>query len=119
MNHFKDSDFACHCNQCGLGINEMNPGSVDRLQVARELAGVAFVMNRAFSCPSHNQRVGGSTSSAHLSGFGFDIACAHDGHRWKIVQGLIDAGFTRIGIRKDFIHADDDPAKNQERLWVY
>lgn len=119
MKHFDNSDFACHCNQCGLGIDDMSPGSVDRLQVAREIAGVAFVLNRAISCESHNRKVGGSDASSHLGGYGLDIACAHDGHRWKIVKGLIAAGFTRVGIRKDFIHADDDPAKNQERLWVY
>jgi hypothetical protein len=119
MKHFKDSDFQCHCNQCGLGIDDMNPGSVDRLQVARELAGVHFVLTRAVSCDSHNQKVGGSSTSSHLSGHAFDIACANDAHRWKIIDGLVKAGFTRIGVRKDFIHADDDPAKNQERLWVY
>jgi hypothetical protein len=97
----------------------MNPGSVDRVQVAREIAGVPFVLNRAISCEEHNQKVGGSDTSSHLLGYAFDIACANDGHRWKIIEGLKRAGFTRIGVRKDFIHADDDPAKNQERLWVY
>ena len=37
----------------------------------------------------------------------------------KIVQALLTAGFTRIGIASTFIHADDDPSKPQNLIWTY
>jgi len=36
-----------------------------------------------------------------------------------IVEALFDAGFTRIGIAKTFIHADCDIELPQEVLWMY
>jgi hypothetical protein len=32
---------------------------------------------------------------------------------------LLQAGFTRIGIRKDFIHVDVDNKKLQGAIWFY
>jgi hypothetical protein len=37
----------------------------------------------------------------------------------QIVRGLLDAGFTRIGIAKTFIHADDDAESPQQVMWLY
>ena len=46
-----------------------------------------------------------------------DIACDDSVTRQKIVSGLIKAGFTRIGISKTFIHADND--LKTDAIWLY
>jgi hypothetical protein len=48
-----------------------------------------------------------------------DIACTSDSLRWIIVEALKKAGIQRIGIRKDFIHADDDLHKTPKVMWIY
>jgi hypothetical protein len=59
----------------------------------------------------------GSTSGNHTSGKAVDIACVYGTNRLKIIMGLIRAGFRRIGIRKDFIHADT--MDEIESIWLY
>ena len=124
MSDFKDSEFECKCG-CGLGINDMNERSVDRLRLARGCAGIPFVLNRAISCPPHNISVGGKKNSSHVTrsvknkACAFDIAVQNSRSRWRILKGLIDAGFTRIGIGDNFIHADDDQTKDPCVIWMY
>lgn len=52
-------------------------------------------------------------------GRGIDIRCNTDGNRHKLVSALMKAGFTRIGIAKTYIHADDSPKHSQEIIWLY
>ena len=99
--------------------NNMNPEVLDRLQTARTAAGIAFIVNSGYRTIERNRRVGGVANSPHLGGHAVDIHCDSDANRWVIVTALLDAGFRRIGIAKTFIHADCDPAKNAERVWVY
>lgn len=39
--------------------------------------------------------------------------------RVPVVYSLWEAKFRRIGIGRDFIHADDDPNKPQGVVWLY
>jgi len=47
-----------------------------------------------------------------------DIQARTSYYRFKIVYGLIKAGFTRILIYKTFVHADTDPNKTQEIIVI-
>jgi len=114
---FEDHEFECTCG-CGLGIDDFRPESIAKLKEARAVADVPFILNSAMRCPFHNNAVGGSSNSAHLRG-AFDIKAKHSKERFRILHGLIFAGFTRIGIAKTFIHADDDQGKTQEVTWLY
>jgi uncharacterized protein YcbK (DUF882 family) len=89
------------------------------LDQARGLAGVPFVLNSAWRCYKHNEFVGGSEESSHLFGMAVDIACTTSRNRFKILQALISAGFTRIGIHENFIHVDIDGTKDAEVMWMY
>jgi len=115
---FKDSEFDCKCG-CGMGKKDFRPESIDRIFLARRIAGIPFVLNSAIRCAKHNKDVSkiGDTSS-HLSG-AFDIKCPDSRSRFIIIDALLKAGFTRIGIAKTFIHADDDPDKDQNVEWLY
>ncbi len=99
----------------------MDQGFLIRLDYARRLAGVPFRINSGYRCKTHNasRGVGGSETSSHLMGWAVDIRAITDYERFRILAALLSVGFKRIGVRDDFIHVDNDPYKNSERLWLY
>lgn len=105
----------------GQSWKEMDFEFLFRLQKARTIAGIPFVITSGHRTKTHNKIVGGSPTSAHLLGVAADIACNSSTERWKIVFALRDAGFKRIGIGKDFIHVDSDTRdfKPQHILFDY
>lgn len=115
MNHFNISEFDCkHC-----GSNKMKESFLYKIDAARHIAGIPFVITSGYRCAEHNKAVGGTNDSAHVYGYAADIYIPDSYHRYKAIYGLINAGFTRIGIGKDFIHADNDPNKPGFVVWVY
>jgi len=113
--YFSLREFRCRC----CGKVEIDPELVDRLDKAREIAGVPFFITSGYRCPKHNAEVGGSPTSAHLKGKAADIRVHNNYDRYKILEGLIKAGFKRIGIAEKFIHADIDETKPQYVVWLY
>ena len=94
-----------------------------KLDRARYIANVPFKISSGFRTPQHNvnlreQGYKASANSSHLKGCAADIICNDSGTRQKIVNGLIQAGFTRICIAKTFIHCDTDKDKN-DAIWLY
>ena len=89
-----------------------------RIDEAREEANVPFRINSGFRCPEHNEAVGGKDDSSHLKGWGADISCISAYHRFRMVKGLIKAGFTRIHVGKDYLHTDLNPDKAEEVIWL-
>ena len=94
------------------------------LNEARTLANIPFIINSACRCIVHNSDVGGSKDSAHISTnekecTAIDIKTINSRTRSIIVDALIKAKFTRIGISEDFIHADTDRNKSQKVMWLY
>ena len=112
--YFNYSEFECSC-----GKNETERALIDQLNFARETAEVPFVINSGFRCEKHNADAGGKPDSSHLTGLAADIKCKSSRPRYKILSGLLEAGFTRIGIHKTFIHADIDESKPEEVVWMY
>ena len=93
---------------------------MQKLQKARDIARIPFVINSGFRCPKHNKDIGGKPGSSHIKGLAVDIRCEDDKARFKIVAALLAAGLTRVGIAPTYIHVDDDLlTKNPERMWVY
>lgn len=113
--YFKPSEFACPC--CGKGTVHLRLHKA--LNRARGIAGVPFVITSGYRCAKHNTTVGGSETSSHMARYAVDISAPNSTTRFKIVKGLVMAGFTRIGIGKNFIHADVDPKKDPEVIWLY
>jgi uncharacterized protein YcbK (DUF882 family) len=91
----------------------MQPSLIDHLQVARNLAGVPFNINSAIRCEEHNTKIGGSPTSAHLTGYAVDISCDSSTKRLQLVGGLLAAGFNRVLLYPTFIHVDTDGSKPQ------
>ena len=115
IEYFTDEELSCKC--CGKLV--FSDRTRQRLNVARYHAGVPFVITSGYRCPEYNKKIGASFTSSHVKGCAADIKANWEVNRFKIISGLLLAGFTRIGIGKDFIHADDDPVKQKELIWVY
>ena len=121
LKYFKLNEFDSPDSK-GSGKN-MTRDFLKKLDRARYIANVPFKISSGFRTPQHNvnlreQGYKASANSSHLKGCAADIICNDSGTRQKIVNGLIQAGFTRIGIAKTFIHCDTDKDKN-DAIWLY
>lgn len=116
MQYFRTSEFRC---KCGCGTTVVETELLDRLEIARGIAGIPFVVTSGYRCPAHNERVGGKSNSAHVKGLAADIRTHSSGDRYVIMLALLDAGFTRIGVARSFIHVDCDKSLPQNVMWEY
>lgn len=118
MKYFKLDEFACSCG-CGRHEGKMDDQFLFMLDDARGLCGIPFKITSGYRCPAYNKTVGGKKNSAHLKGLAADLSVPNDEARILMVQALLDAGFERFGIGKNFIHADNSQTLASPRMWVY
>ncbi len=116
--NFTDDEFKCPC--CG-GYTDSLPfrAFLAKLQDARSVAGIPFIITSGYRCPKHNKEVGGKSDSSHLKGIAADILVHTASERFIVTNGLIKAGFVRIGVGQNFIHVDMDVSKPQRLMWIY
>jgi len=115
--YFPESDFKKCTPPCKK--SDMHPETLCKLNNARHIAGIPFVLNSAYRSPGHDKSKGRSGTGAHTLGRAVDIRCNTMQNRFKIVDAAISAGFTRIGIAKTFVHLDDSPNHAQGVIWLY
>lgn len=114
--NFDSSEFDCPC--CGQVAMDTN--FIRRLQYARDVAGVPFVINSGYRCPEYNVKLKNSVpDSAHTTGQAADIKVSDSQSRFILLSVFLETGFTRIGVGKTFIHVDTDPDKPQNVVWMY
>lgn len=101
-----------------MGLADMDERMVQRLDLARSIAKVPFVINSAVRCIDHNETSGGLDDSAHLKGHAVDISCKDSHKRFLIIEALLRVGFNRIGVYGTFIHVDNDETKPARVLWI-
>ncbi len=116
MKYFKESEFTCDGVNC---FDKMSPKLLEMLEEARDVADVPFNLTSTWRSKSKNKDAGGKPNSAHLRGNAVDIACDSSFKRLIMLEALIGAGFTRIGVAKTFIHVDCDMELPQEVMWMY
>lgn len=97
---------------------------LEKLDVARDIAQFPFIITSGFRTVAYNRMLkdkgySASNKSSHLLGYAADIHCTDSRKRYLLVEALLDAGFTRIGIAGSFIHVDNDPEKPQNVIWTY
>lgn len=88
-------------------LSNMSQSFMNRLDMAREIAGIPFVLNCAYRSVTWDKLHGRSGNSYHTLGRAVDIKCLSSKERYKIVAALLKSGFTGIGVNKTFIHVDD------------
>jgi uncharacterized protein YcbK (DUF882 family) len=116
IEYFTIDEFDC---KCGCGFNNIKKHFLLRLDNARKIAELPFIINSGCRCIDHNKNINGVVNSSHLYGIAADIKTKNNIERYKIVQSLIDVGFFRIGIANNFIHVDEDLSKSKYTMWVY
>ena len=100
-------------------LDKMDKEFLIKLDRAREVAQIPFKINSAYRTPEHNAKIGGKPNSSHLKGLAVDISVTNSRQRFIVLKALIQVGFNRIGIAKNFIHVDDDKSKDSEVVWLY
>jgi uncharacterized protein YcbK (DUF882 family) len=115
--YFEYSEFDSP-DEKGSYIN-MDVDFLNKLAKARQNASIAFKITSGYRTPLHNEKVGGVHSSSHTKGHAVDIYAPTSRQKYIIINALLQAGFDRIGVAKNFIHVDDDPTKAEAVIWTY
>jgi len=112
VRHFKREEFGY-----ADGVKP-DPLLVSMLDNARLVADIPFQIASGIRSREHNDRIGGAPTSAHLTGHAADIKCTTSRQRFIMLNVLIEAGFTRIGVYDQHIHVDTSPDLDQDVCWV-
>lgn len=97
----------------------MDKNFLKMLDEAREKFDKPIHITSGFRTEAWNEQVNGVPGSSHIKGLAADLACDKSSDRFDLVNCLLDVGFNRIGIAKNFIHVDIDFDKTQGVIWTY
>ena len=125
LKYFKLSEFNCPF----LQDQKMNYTFLEKLDYARGLAmdgekEVPFKITSGYRTKEYNEDLikrgyKASKNSSHLKGLAADISVKDSRQSFIVINSLLLAGFTRIGIADTFIHVDLDLEKTQNVIWTY
>lgn len=110
-----------------LEVAGLDTELVAMLDRARHRADVPFVITDGKRTGDGKVDRNAANNSAHLAGLAVDLRCRDSRTLWKILDGLLYAGFKRIGIyfvkengktRPTHVHADADTTKDPEVTWL-
>jgi len=99
-------------------IKGLNDQLVLMLDLAREKAGIPFIITSGLRTQDQNIAVNGVKDSAHLKGLAVDLKCINSKDRFKMIFALLDVGFTRIEIAPLHIHIDIDNTKPCQTIFL-
>lgn len=114
--YFTEEEFTKAKPSCTL--SDMDESFMKRLDEARHIAGVPFIVSSAYRSKQYEFSKGRQGTSSHCLGLAIDLVCASNFNRLQIIEALMKVGFRRIGIGKTFIHVDYDSSKNAA-IWLY
>lgn len=115
--YFTDEEFRKATPSCSL--SDMDENFMSKLDHARDIAGVPFIVSSAFRSEEYEKKKGRSGTSRHTLGIAIDIRCYDNALRFRIVNALLSVGFRRIGIASSFIHVDDGYPTSLPLIWLY
>lgn len=110
LKYFDFSEFDCPRSE-GSGSKYMDREFVSMLDYARDVSRLQFNIRKGYISADYAERIGEPTVSSHRIGRAAEIECTHSGKRYKIIASLLEAGFVRIGINKDYVYVDNDDQK--------
>lgn len=102
----------------------MQKAFLQKLDKARGIARIPFKITSGYRTKAYHEALrkkGYKTAvnSPHLTGWAADIRVSTSAERYTIIRSLLEVGFNRIGIGKNFIHVDCDPTKPPFLTWHY
>lgn len=106
LDFFTEKEFERCSPSCSK--SDMNVNFLSRLNYARFVADVPFVLNSAFRSSEYDKSKGRSGTGYHTQGRAVDIRCTSSRDRALIVWSCLNAGLS-CGISKTFVHVDDRP----------
>lgn len=110
---FKESEFRACSPSCEK--SDMNPDFLRKLNEARALAGVPFVLNSAFRSSAWDTARGRSGRGYHTVGRAVDVACIDGRSRARVVCACLSVGLS-CGISKNFVHVDN---RENQTVFLY
>lgn len=120
MGYFENAEFACRCGRAECDAPKFpSQDLLQRLTHVRLLLGKPMHVNSGIRCKVQNYIAGGTTDSEHLTGEGADIACPDSSTRLLLLKYGIQAGFTRMGIGKTFVHFGVSRSLASHVCWTY
>jgi uncharacterized protein YcbK (DUF882 family) len=117
LKYFTNRDFQSATPTCDL--SDMDENFMHRLDTARGLAGIPFIVNSAYRTESYEKSKGRDGTSEHTEGLAVDLKAEGSRQRFLIIDALLKAGFNRIGIGEDFIHVGFSQEKDRNVIWHY
>ena len=99
-------------------VEGLDPKLVQMLDHARGFAHCPFIITSGLRSREHNEAIGGVGDSAHTRGLAVDLRCEGSRTRFRMVSALLLAGFRRIEVADKHLHADIDPDKPQDVMWL-
>lgn len=125
IQYFLQTDeFQCMC--CGAALFDKT--FLSTLKAARAISQIEYPIYDGFHCIEYYRLLHASLnaeddypgSCSHTKGLGVNIWAEENENRYKIVHGLIKAGFSRIGLAPNFVHADLDRGPNtpENVIWL-
>ncbi len=123
MSYFQPKELYC---RCPCHIYNPSVDLIDKINWVREAYKKSLIITSGCRCPSHNERVGGSKTSSHLTTKkkkckALDIEFPKNGKDMFSLLEILLIQFKRIGInfKKKFFHVDTDRKKKSPCLWFY
>ncbi len=118
--YFKPEEFVSKTDKF-MTVDKLtiDPTFLNMLNYARHIAGNPWKVNSGQRSKEHNAEVGGVAGSSHVKGCAVDISATSGAKKFEVVSCAIAAGFTRIGIAKNFIHLDHDTTKTSPTVFLY
>ena len=117
MSYFSATEFTRAIPSCR--ISYMDSLFLSRLDSARHIAGVPFVILSAYRSPEHEESKGRRKDGVHTTGKAIDIRATKSRERFLILDSLIRVGFTRIGIYDWGFHVDMcDDIRDEKVIWI-
>ena len=104
-----------------IDFTNVDQNALAMLNTARDKAGIPFIISSNYRSPEHSEEVGGSETDAHTDNPcpAFDILCAGDEDRAKIIGACWEAGFRRFGIniKNGHVHVDSSN-RPSPAIWI-
>lgn len=98
---------------------DLHPELCELLRRAQHLAGFRFTITSGFRQKTWEYSRGRNGSSSHTKGLAVDISTIDSHTRYKVLVALACVGVPRLGVGKNFVHADIDETKAHPIIFHY